>query len=159
MQRSMLAAGVVCAVFAGSARAQSKVPSVGGYTPAVPGFTMPGQVVGNYSGTVMPVGQRLPAAAPQAGLPVTSNPLMRPYDPAHPYDSLKGTGINPDQILAPLVGPDGRPVEPPDNLDKLSNRLKQILGLMKPNPPRPQFAPGIVRRAHKRYDQQMWRND
>lgn len=156
MQRSMLAAGVVCAVFAGSAQAQSKVPSVGGYTA---NGAMPGQIVGSYRGTVMPVGQKLPSAGQQVGLPVTANSMMRPYDPEHPYESLKGTGIDPSQILAPLVGPDGRPVQPPDTLDKLSNNLKQVLGLMKPNPPRPSFTPGILRRAHKRYDQQMWRND
>ncbi len=151
MRRLTLAVGVACAVLlTHSAGAQNNAPTVSG-------TTMPGQVVGSYAGTVSPVGQKQPAAAPAAGLPVTSNPLMRPYDPSKPYDVFKGTNIDPKQVLAPLVGPDGRPVQPPDALDKLSDKLKAVFGFGTP-PPRPPYAPGISRRNKERI-QQMWRRD
>jgi hypothetical protein len=148
MRRIAVAAGAACAVLA----VDTAVAQNGG-------LSMPGQVVGSYSGTVRPVAQQLPAAAPPAGLPVTSNPLMRPYDPAHPYDSLKGTNLDASSIVAPLVGPDGRPVEPPDALDRLSEKIKALLAPMKPNPPRPPFAPGILRRKKERIEKAMWRRD
>jgi hypothetical protein len=148
MRRFAVAAGVACAALV--------VDTAGAQTG---GLSMPGQVVGSYSGTVRPVAQKLPAAAPQAGLPVTSNPLMRPYDPAHPYDALKGTNLDANAIVAPLVGADGRPVEPPDALDRLSEKIKAILAPMKPNPPRPPFAPGILRRKRERIENRMWRRD
>jgi hypothetical protein len=152
MRRVALAAGVACAVFlAGSAGAQFNTTSTG--------TTMPGQVVGSYTGTVNPVGQRLPAAAPAAGLPVTSNPLMRPYDPNKPFDAFKGSGIDPKNVIAPLVGPDGRPVEPPDALDKLSAKLKALFTFSSSAPERPPYVPGISRRNKERREQRMWRRD
>jgi hypothetical protein len=148
MRRIAVAAGLACAALAvNSAVAQNGGPS------------MPGQIVGSYSGTVLPVGQRQPSAAPPAGLPVTSGAMMRPYDPAHPYDAFKGSGIDTNSIVAPLVGPDGRPVEPPDALDRLSEKLKALLLPMKPNPERPPFTPGILRRKKERIEKQMWRRD
>jgi hypothetical protein len=147
MRGFTLAAGVACAAL------------VANSAPAQNGPAMPGQVVGSYSGNVRPVGQRLPAAAPPAGQPITSNPMMRPYDPAHPYDALKGTNIDASSIVAPLVGPDGKPVEPPDALDRLSEKLKAIFVGPKPAPPRPPFAPGILRRNKERIQSHMWRRD
>lgn len=147
MRRLLVAAGAACAVLAaGHAVAQN--------------VSMPGQVVGSYTGTVTPIGQRQPAAAPPAGQPITSNPLMRPYDPAHPYDAFKGSGLDTNSIVAPLVGADGKPVGPPDALDVLSERIKAVLGMVKPAPPRPPFAPGVLRRNHKRAENRMlWRRD
>src|SRR4051794_13459901 len=70
MRRLTLAAGAACAMLMfDSASAQNGTNS---------GTTMPGQVVGSYTGTVKPVGQKQPAAAPQVGTPITSNPMMRP---------------------------------------------------------------------------------
>jgi hypothetical protein len=147
MRRWVLAAGVACAVMlAHSARAQNGGPA------------MPGQVVGSYRGTVNRVGQQVPQAAPAAGQSVTANQFMRPYDPNRPYDMFKGTNIDPKQVLAPLVGPDGRPVEPPDALDKLSDKLKAIFTFGRTTPARPPYAPGISRRNRERH-QQMWRRD
>lgn len=151
MRRWALAAGVACAVLlTHSARAQNGA--------TVGGTTMPGQIVGSYSGNVNTVGQRLPQAASPIGQSVSANQLMRPYDPSRPYDVFKGTNIDPKQVLAPLVGPDGRPVEPPDALDKLSEKLKSMLGLARPALPRPPYVPGISRRNRERH-QHMWRRD
>jgi hypothetical protein len=148
MRRLFVAAGVACAALAvNSAVAQNGGPS------------MPGQIVGSYSGTVLPVGQKQPAAAPPAGLPVTNGAMMRPYDPARPYAAFEGTGLDTTSIVAPLVGPDGKPIEPPDALDKLSEKIRALLLPMKPNPERPPFAPGILRRKRERIEKQMWRRD
>ncbi len=148
MWRFTAAAGVACAVLT----ADTAFAQYGG-------LAMPGQVVGSYSGNVRPAAQRLPAAAPPAGLPITSNPMMRPYDPAHPYDMFKGTNLDASLITAPLVGLDGKPVEPPDALDRLSEKIKSLLAPMMPNPPRPPFAPGIIRRKKERIENRMWRRD
>jgi hypothetical protein len=154
MRRWVVAAGAACAVLlTHSAGAQN------GAQTTQTGTTMPGTVVGSYSGTVGTVGKRLPDAAPAAGLPITSSPYMRPYDPARPYDMFKGTNIDPKQVLAPLVGPDGKPVEPPDALDKLSAKLKALFTFNKAAPPRPPYAPGISRRNRERAEQRMWRRD
>lgn len=148
MRRFTLAAGVACAVLlTGHVGAQNGGPA------------MPGQAVSTYrGGPVTQVGQKAPAAAPQAGQTITGSAGQRPYDPSRPYDAFKGTNLDPNSLVAPLVGPDGKPVGQPDALDILSERIKGIFGLLKPNPPRPNFAPGITRRTKER-SQMMWRRD
>ena len=161
MRQLTLAAGVACAVVLSSpVGAQFNALNTGGLnnSNSASPAPMPGQIVGGYTGTVNPVGTKLPAAAPQAGQPITANAMQRPFDPKHPYDMFKGTNIDTKQILAPLVGPDGKPVEPPDALDKLSDKIKALWGLAAPAPPRPPWAPGIARRNKERV-QQMWRRD
>jgi hypothetical protein len=151
MRRFALLAGVACAaVLVNSAGAQFNSPTVGG-------SAMPGQVVGSYSGQVNPVGQRAPAAAPQAGQSITANAMQRPYDPNRPYDAFKGTNIDPKNVIAPLVGPDGKQMQQPDALDKLSEKIRAFF-VRNPPPPRPTYAPGVTRRSHERHDQ-MWRRD
>lgn len=148
MRRFTLAAGVACAVLlTGSVGAQNG------------GTTMPGQAVSSYRGEpVTQVGRKVPAAAPQAGQTITGSAGQRPYDPNHPYDALKGTNLDPNSLVAPLIGPDGKPIGQPDALDILSERIKGIFGVLKPNPPRPNFAPGITRRTKER-SQMLWRRD
>jgi hypothetical protein len=151
MQRLLVAAGIACAiVLTNSAGAQNTSNSGG--------FTMPGQVVGSYRTQVTPVGQKAPAAAPQAGQSITANAMQRPYDPNHPYDMFKGTNIDPNSVVAPLVGPDGKQVVPPDALDRLSEKIKTLWGLAKPAPPRPPYTPGITRRSKERINH-TWRRD
>ncbi len=156
MRRFTLAAGAACAVLlTGHVGAQFNTT---GTTRGGGDATMPGQAVSTYrGGPVTPVGQRAPDAAPQAGQSVTANAMSRPYDPNRPYDMFKGTNIDTNTIVAPLVGADGRPVAPPDALDQLTDRLKAVFGLLKP-PPRPAYAPGINRRATER-TKMMWRRD
>jgi hypothetical protein len=152
MRRFTLAAGVACAVvLANSAGAQFNTT-----TTATSGGSMPGQVVGTFSGTA-PVGQRAPAAAPQAGQSITANAMQRPYDPNRPFDAFKGTNLDPKNVIAPLVGPDGKQFEPPDALDKLSEKIKAFFIQTAP-PPRPPYVPGIGRRTKERV-QSMWRRD
>jgi hypothetical protein len=150
MRRLTLAAGAACAVvLIGPLGAQNSND-----------FTMPGQIVGGYTGSVNPVGTRAPSAAPAAGLPVGQNALQRPYDPNRPYDQFTGTGIDPALLRAPLVGPDGREVAPPG---PLSDFLARVKAVFVKNPPPPDrtipYAPGISRRNRERADQRMWRRD
>ncbi len=154
MRRALLAVGVMCAVgVTGRSTAQFNTTSASNNS----GTTMPGQVVGGYTGQVLPVGQSAPQAAPQAGQSITANGMQRPYDPNRPYDAFKGTGIDPKNVLAPLVGADGKPIATPDALDKLSERIKAFF-IKNPPPPRPPYTPGITRRAKERTNQ-MWRRD
>jgi hypothetical protein len=150
MRRFMLAGGVACAILlTHTAGAQNRT--------AEPN-AMPGQVVGSYRGQVHPVGQQQPAAAPQLGQNITANALQRPYDPARPFDSFKGTTLDPRSVVAPLVGPDGKPLAPPDTLDQISARIKAFFIRLDPTPPRPNYTPGITRRSQER-TQRMWRRD
>lgn len=161
MRRFLLASGIACAILLAShAVAQNPGGTVTGGTTAITpggGFSMPGQVVGTYHGQTMPVGNQFPNAGQQVGQPITAGALQRPYDPNHPYDQFKGTNIDTKQILAPLVGPDGKPVKEPDALDKLSEKIKAFF-IGTAAPPKPNYAPGIVRRKKER-PQLMWRRD
>ena len=150
MRRLLVAAGIACAiVLTNSAGAQnSSNPG---------GFSMPGQVVGSYRGQVNPVGNKAPAAAPPAGQSITASATQRPYDPNRPYDMFKGTNIDPNSVVAPLVAPDGKQVTPPDALDRLSAKIKAFF-VQTPTPPRPPYAPGISRRT-KEHIQHTWRRD
>jgi hypothetical protein len=149
MRRLTLAAGAACAVvLIGPLGAQNSND-----------FSMPGQVVGGYSGPVNPVGQRAPSAAPPAGLPVGQNALQRPYDPNRPYDQFVGTGIDPSLLRAPLVGPDGREVAPPGPFADFIARVKSVFVKTPPPQRTIPYAPGISRRNRERAEQRMWRRD
>src|SRR5438067_2211376 len=78
---------------------------------------MPGQVVGTPV-TLNPVGTSIPKATTPAGSPI-GNPLMRPYDPSKPYDVFKGTGIDPNSVVAPISGFPGFPTKDPTLLDRV----------------------------------------
>lgn len=123
---------------------------------------MPGQVVSTFNGTGQfpRVGQQLPPAAPPAGLPAAGLP-GRPFDPTRPYEMFRGTNIDPRSVLAPVIGPDGKPIQPPDALDRLSQKIKDFFSFSSgPSlPPPPNFAPGIIRRRKERIEERMWRRD
>ena len=148
MLRLTLAVGVACAVV---------LTHPVGAQNGTSGGSMPGQAVGVYRGKVNPVGTKAPAAAPQAGESIAGPGQSRPYDPTRPYDAFKGTGIDPANVLAPVVGPDGKPVAPPDGLDRLSAKIREYF-VRTPPPPRPPYTPGITRRTRERNDH-TWRRD
>jgi hypothetical protein len=90
------------------------------------------------------------------GSPV-GNALTRPYDPTRPLDALKGTGLDPSSVVAPVV-PMG--MKEPNLLDRLYEKLGTVTGFRKPDtPPRTNFVPGISRRNRERAEQRMWRRD
>ena len=93
-----------------------------------------------------------------APLEVGGNGNGRPYDPTRPYDAFKGSGIDPSTLVAPLIGPDGKPVQPPDALDRMSERIKSFFTGFLPES-RPTYTPGIYRRSRERAEQRMWRRD
>src|SRR5687768_3107530 len=65
------------------------------------GSAMPGQVVGsgfNLAGSApQSVGQPVGTSQPQVGTQIS-----RPYDPSRPLDMFRGTGLNPNQAIAPI---------------------------------------------------------
>jgi hypothetical protein len=164
MRRFMLATGISCAILLThhvGAQNSNSTTSAGGTSTATTTTSsspmMPGQVIGSYRGQVFPIGTKLPSAAPPVGQPIAGTTFQRPYDPKHPYDSLQGTNFDPKQVLAPLSGPDGKPVQMPDQLDLISERIREFF-IHHPPPPRPPYAPGIARRARERI-QALWRYD
>jgi hypothetical protein len=174
MRRFTLAVGVACAILlldhadaqnmagaSGSATMSTMSTSGGGSGGTSGGGggsgMMPGDVVGSYKGQLFPVGERFPSVAPQVGQSIGGNSNSRQYDPSRPYDILKGTNLDSKNLIAPLLGADGKPVAPPDQLDLISERIKAFFA-RNPTPPRPPFAPGILRRSHARI-KQAWRWD
>lgn len=155
MRRFLLASGVACAILlTHDAGAQFRTADTSAGSTTMAG----GQVVGSYRGQVQPVGQQQPSAAPQAGQNVTANALQRPYDPMRPFDAFKGTTLDPRSVVAPLVGPNGEQLTPPDSLDQISARIKAFFIRPSAAPPRPNYTPGITRRSQERI-QRLWRRD
>ncbi len=150
MRRWVRAVAAACAVAgaAGLTRAQ-----FGG--PTMPG----GQVVGS-TATLSPAGQRLPSAAPGAGMPIGS-PLSRPYDPSRPMDVFKGTGIDPSTVAAPVAGFPATQARNPNLLQRLGDKLGAVVPFLRPSTPpeMPRFTPGIFRRDRERAHARNWRRD
>jgi hypothetical protein len=149
MRQLMLAAGALCAAGGLVWQASAQVN------------TMPGQVVGtgfNVSGTVQNVGSAFPRAAPQGGQPINmpaESAMMRPYDPAHPYDVFKGTNLSTDQLAAPIPGLGDQSM-----LSKLKDKIKSVLGMTGTSTPqRPTYFPSLSRRNKERAQERLWRRD
>jgi hypothetical protein len=148
---------------AGTASAQSGTVTGGVSTTragsGVPA-SMPGQVVGsgfNLAGSApQPVGKMLPPAA---------DPLMRPYDPSRPLEMFKGTGISPNQVIAPISAFPPLPGQEKNLIDRLYDRLDSALNVnffsRAPEPVAPPMnvTPGIFRRNRERLADRMWRRD
>ena len=148
MRQWLAAIGATCAL-SGIAFAQQAGPG-----PA----SMPGQVVSS-GFNLNPAGNRLPAAAPQAGNKIGS-PLMKPYDPSNPLGVFNGTNIDPSTVVAPVTGIPG--TQQPDLLDRLQAKIGSVTGFFKPTPPTPQtktITPGIFRRNRERHAEMNWRRD
>lgn len=161
--RRLLAVAALGAA-AGTAPAQSGTVTGGVTTTRLGGggapASMPGQVVGsgfNLAGSApQPVGKMLPPAG---------DPLSRPYDPSRPLDVFKGTGISPNQVIAPITA--FPPVPGPDKnlIDRLYDKLDAALNVnffaRKPEPVAapPNVTPGIFRRNRERVQERMWRRD
>jgi len=144
MRRLMLATGVVCAVAVLTDLAGAQVN------------TMPGQVVGNGYGTTV-VGQPTPKAAPPAGQPLglpSDTAMMRRYDPNRPYDSLKGTNLSRDQVIAPTGGATN---------ETIWTKVRSLFGYGKPPvqlaPQHSTYIPSLSRRNRERAEAKQWRRD
>ncbi|HSQ56163.1 MAG TPA: hypothetical protein VLM40_10520 [Gemmata sp.] len=147
MRQFALAMGTVCAVAGFASTAHAQVNS------------MPGQVISptiNYSPGA--IGREIPRVGKPAGQPLNmpaDTPLLRRYDPNRPYDVFKGTDLDPNQVVAPIVG-----IGDQSKISKLYDKLASIVGFARPGQYRaPNYTPGIVRRAHERVDQRLWRRD
>jgi 3-hydroxyisobutyrate dehydrogenase-like beta-hydroxyacid dehydrogenase len=117
--------------------------------------TMPGQPVGSGYG-LGTVGQPISKAAPQAGHAVklpANTAMRRSYDPNRPLDSLNGTSLSREQVIAPVT-------TPASNLSVLS-KVKAVLGFEKPAAPVPHttYFPSLSRRNRERNEAKQWRRD
>jgi len=156
MRRWVAAIGIACGL-AGPAAAQSAVGGLGTAPSSLPA-AMPGREVGS-SFNLKPSGTALPKAAPQAGAPV-GGPLSRPYDPARPLDALKGTGIDPKNVVAPPSPFVPAAAPRPDLATRIYEKLVTMVGLNPEAPPPPaNVTPGIFRRNRERARERMWRAD
>jgi len=124
------------------------------------GSAMPGQVVG--SGFNLAGSAPQPVGTPQ---PQVGTQISRPYDPSRPLDMFRGTGINPNQAVAPISAFPPLPGQEKNLIDRLYDKLDAVVGF---NPfartaeplPRPMnVTPGIFRRNRERFDDRMWRRD
>ena len=159
--RRLLAAAALGAA-AGTAAAQFGT-ATGGITTTRAGggapLSMPGQVVGS--------GFNLAGSAPQqvgSKLPPVGDPMMRPYDPSRPLDALKGTGINPNTVIAPISAFPPVPGPEKNLIDRLYDRLDAALSFKFSRTPEPaarpaNVTPGIFRRNRERAAAQAWRRD
>ena len=124
---------------------------------------MPGQQVGSSSMAkpiVQPVGTRLPAAAPQAGTPITGLATQTPGTVGPGNKSMNqqppGTPLDLKNVVAPY------PNMPKESSfwDKLEQRWFQLFESDAPAV-RPNYTPGIARRNRDRRDkaEEMRRRD
>jgi len=122
---------------------------------------MPGQVVSNSAGEHLKlIGKELPRAGKPVGKPInipSGNPLLRPYNPANPYEALEGTGLSVKSVVAPVNGYSTE--APPSMFQQVSDKMKSLLGISKPPVVHNTFTPGIYRRDRQRAQERMWQRD
>ena len=113
MRQLLLAAGVLCAAgVLTHATAQNQA--------------MPGQAVGT-SFQFQPVGSQFPQAGSKVGQPVNipaDTPLMRRANPNNPFDSFRGTTLDPKSVVAPVIGLGNQSA-----LERFYDKLKSSVGL------------------------------
>jgi len=136
------------AVVVGTAGAQAQTG-----VPAAPApFSMPGQTVGTARPILTPVGTRLPAAAPQAGTPITGLATQQPIGPGTGFEKPQGREIDMKNVVAPYPG---MPVES-TFWQQLEDRWFALFESDMPAV-RPNYTPGIARRNKERKDERMMR--
>ncbi|QDU19192.1 hypothetical protein [Urbifossiella limnaea] len=166
--RRLLAAAAL-GVAAGTASAQTGT-ATGTTTTSRPGggSAMPGQVVGssyNLAGSApqpvgSPVGSPVGTPLPPAGTPIT-----RPYDPRRPNDVFRGTGLSPNQVIAPISAFPPLPGQEKNLIDRMYDKLDSFWSInifarqAEPLERPPTVTPGIFRRNRERHDDRMWRRD
>ncbi|HEX4614136.1 MAG TPA: hypothetical protein VH092_38490 [Urbifossiella sp.] len=153
--RHLLALAATAAT-AGAAAAQFGT-ATGGVTTSGGGTSMPGQVVGSTPGLAGGTPQPIGTHQPQVG-----TPPGRPYDPSRPLDVFKGTGVDPNSVIAPLSPYPSLPAPEKNLIDRLYDRLDSVLTFShtpKAVPRPPNVTPGIFRRNRERVDDRMWRRD
>lgn len=125
------------------------------------GEAMPGTIVSNVSGErVHEVGREQPKVGKKVGTPInlpTTNNMMRPYNPANPYEQLQGSNLSSKSVVAPVNGYTDQVNM--SAYDQVMEKMKSLVGLgKKPPTPSPNFTPGIFRRDRQR-EQERWVRD
>ena len=150
MPRLLLTAGVVFALVGSAGQALAQNTDV-----------MPGAVVGSTGGDKFKlVGREEPRVGRPVGNPInlpTASGLMRPYNPANPYEAFQGTNLSAKSVVAPA---NGYPSNVPTSaFDQFINTIKTIAGIdTKPMVQRV-YTPGIYRRDHQRVQERMFVRD
>jgi hypothetical protein len=83
--------------------------------------------------------------------------MMRRQDPSRPLDVFRGSGLDPNQVVAPVPGAGDQSL-----LGRLSERLRGIISprFTEPNEPgRSTYFPSLSRRNRERAEERMWRRD
>jgi len=148
MRQLFLTAGIVYAItsFAGVATAQT---------------TMPGKVVSNTAGEKLKlIGKDQPDVGKPVGKSVNqipTNPLLKPYNPANPYEALEGTGLSASSVVAPVNGYSTN--VQPTVFQQVNNSLKALFGLNPPPMIQHVYTPGIARRDRERVHERMMIRD
>ena len=110
MRQLVLAAGIVCAVAAAAHWATAQSNAV-----------MPGQTVGT-GFNFQTVGTQLPQFGTPVGQPLNmpaDTPLVRRANLNRPFDAFKGTNLDPNNVVAPVIGLGNQ-----NALEKLYDKVK-----------------------------------
>lgn len=137
--------------------APAQTPPISAAPTQAPGFTMPGDAVGQP--LLKPVGTQIPKAVPAAGTPVGNTPGNTV--PKDLTGSLPGQNIDLSAVVGPLPNTLGTLPTQPSLWDKFVAKYGASLGLITPEPKAPNWTPGIARRNRERAQRQaqMWRRD
>lgn len=152
MRQAVLTMLVVCATAGYSSQARAQTNSS-----VMPG----GTIVSSLNGEQLKqVGKQEPHVGKQVGKPVnvpSGNSMLRPYNPANPYESLQGTNLSPNSVVAPVNGYSTN--VPTSEFSQLVNSFKSMMGLNEKPTVARIYTPGIYRRDRERVQERMFVRD